>query len=278
MYTRLVAVLSAALAAVMAGAPASAASPQFNPPKQFYLSLGDSVAFGYQDAKFKSELLAGTYSPSDFPGYTYQFGAAMQPFRPELKVVDYGCPGETTSSYMSACAFQASGLALHDGYSGKSQMQAALDFLRAHPGQVSPITVSLGANDVEQCPLPPDATCVATEIATVGQNLATILASLRAAAPNAEIIALQYYNPLFVVDPASDAVIGALDEAIGAAAASAGGRVANAFAAINAPPEGANVCIYTLMCPGGDIHPSDAGYAVINEAFWASSGYGLLTS
>jgi hypothetical protein len=124
-------------------------------------------------------------------------------------------------------------------------------------------------------------TCVGTEIATVGQNMTTILASLRAAAPNAEIIALQYYNPL-VADPDiqvdTDPIIVALDEAIRAAAASVGGRVANSFAVINAQPELTNVCFYTLMCPGGDVHPSDAGYAAISGMFWASSDYGRLTS
>jgi lysophospholipase L1-like esterase len=284
MRTRLLAVLVAALAAVIGGVPASATSPQFNPPKQFYLSLGDSVAFGYQNDKFFSELVGGTFSPSNFPGYSYPFGADMQQLRPGLHVADFGCPGETTVSYMGTCAFQAAGLALHDGYSGESQMQAALNFLRAHHGQVSPITISLGANDVQSCLPAADPTCIATEIATVGTNMTTILGALRAAAPNAEIIALQYYNPLFVVNPATDPFARELNSAIGAAAASADGRVANAFAVINAPPEATNVCIYTLMCPGvytpegGDIHPSDPGYAVITGVFWNSSGYARLTS
>jgi lysophospholipase L1-like esterase len=278
------AALVAALAAVVVGVPVSADSLQFNPPKHFYMSLGDSVAFGFQHDKFFSELLAGTYSPSDFPGYSYPFGADMQLLRPGLRVVDYGCPGETTVSYMGTCSFQAAGVALHDGYSGESQMQAALHFLQAHPGQVSPITISLGANDVQSCLPAADPTCIANEIAIVGQNMTTILAGLRSAAPNAEIIALQYYNPLFVVNPATDAFALALNGAIATAAVSAGGRVANAFAVINAPPEATNVCIYTLMCPGvytpegGDIHPSDPGYAVITGVFWNSSGYARLTS
>jgi lysophospholipase L1-like esterase len=284
MRARVLAALVAALAAVIGGVPVSADSLQFNPPKDFYMSLGDSVAFGFQHDKFFSELLAGTYSPSNFPGYSYPFGADMQVLRPGLHVVDYGCPGETTVSYMATCGFQAAGVALHDGYSGESQMQAALNFLHAHPGQVSPITISLGANDVQTCLPAADPTCIANQIAIVGQNMTTILAGLRAAAPNAEIIALQYYNPLFVVNPATDAFALALNGAIATAAASVGGRVANAFAVINAPPEATNVCLYTLMCPGvytpegGDIHPSDPGYAVITGVFWNSSGYARLTS
>jgi hypothetical protein len=71
----------------------------------------------------------------------------MRAVDPQLTVVDYGCPGETTISFTTACDLQESGIQLHDGYPGRSQESAALDFLRAHPGQVSPITVSLGGND-----------------------------------------------------------------------------------------------------------------------------------
>ncbi len=37
----LAALVAAALAGVIGAVPASAGSPQFNPPKHFYLSLGD---------------------------------------------------------------------------------------------------------------------------------------------------------------------------------------------------------------------------------------------
>jgi hypothetical protein len=44
------------------------------------------------------------------------------------------------------CFFQQIGLALHDEFTG-SQLDAATAFLHAHPGQVSPITLSIGAGD-----------------------------------------------------------------------------------------------------------------------------------
>ena len=45
------------------------------------------------------------------------------------------------------CIFQQIGLALHDEFSG-SRLDAATAFLRAHPGQVSPITLSDGGADM----------------------------------------------------------------------------------------------------------------------------------
>jgi lysophospholipase L1-like esterase len=142
---------------------------------------------------------------------------------------------------------------------------------------VSPITVALGANDAQQ----------GVSNSVIQQNLTRILGELHKAAPNAEIIVLQYYNPFYVADPTTDALAMALDASIGAAASSVGARVANAFAVINDPnppppaTEFLDVCFYTLMCVAGvapDIHPSDAGYTTIAGVFWNASGYARLTS
>jgi lysophospholipase L1-like esterase len=278
MRFRFLALVVGIVAAVGGTVPASASSNHFNPPKRYYLSLGDSVAFGYQRDKLNFEVATHTYSPSNFPGYTYAFGADMRAVRPALTVVDYGCPGETTVSYTLGCFAQdGQGLPLHDSYAGRSQEQAALAFLHAHHSQVSPITVALGANDAMNGVLD----------SVIQQNLTQILNKLRAAAPNAEIIVLQYYNPYYVVDPRTDARAMALDASIGAAASSVGARVANAFAVINDPnptppaTEFSDVCFYTLMCVAGvafDIHPSDAGYTTIAGVFWDASGYARLTS
>jgi lysophospholipase L1-like esterase len=203
----------------------------------------------------------------------------MRAVDPKLTVVDYGCPAETTISFTTACDFQESGVQLHDGYPGRSQESAALDFLRAHRGQVSPITVSLGGNDF----------FAGSSLADIQTRLTRILGELRAAAPDAEIIVLQTYNPLtfFAQDPVPDAAISALNGVIGAAAASAGARTADSFAVFNnpnpAPPatELTNICMWTLICSDGvngpDGHATDLGYQKIADIFWEASGYGRLT-
>jgi len=278
MRIRLLGLVAAAVAVAVGAMPVSADSAIFNPPKQYYLSLGDSLAFGFQNDRFVSELASGTYSPAHFPGYTYAFGDHMRTVDPRLNVVDYGCPSESTISFTTACAFQERGVPLHNGYAGQSQEQAALAFLGAHGGNVSPITVSLGANDLEN----------GVSVAEIQANLTGIMGRLRAAAPYAEIIVLDYYNPLFFNgQPIPDAAIGLLDQAIDAAAHSAAARSANAFAVFNVatPPatEVTNICQLTLMCPGGvinpkgDFHPSDLGYNTIAGIFWDASGYDRLT-
>ena len=137
----------------------------------YYLALGDSLATGYAAGPGEGyvDLLAHHYADR-WPGLT---------------LVDYGCSSETTTSMMdgSICRF-----------GGKSQLDAATDFLAAHPGQVAMITIDIGGNDVVFCS---DATCFNDALSTMDANLATILGRLRAAAgPATPMFGMNYFDPL----------------------------------------------------------------------------------
>jgi hypothetical protein len=257
----------------------SASSEQFNPPKHYYLALGDSLAYGFQHAKFVGELVAtGHVDPATFPGYAGDFAVSLQGIRPGIQEFNYGCPGETTSSYFQGCAFRAQ-FPLHNDYV-TSQDVAAVAFLKSHPGQVSPITLDNGANDVTPCLFTADPNaCFAAAIVGVGANLDLALAHLRAAAPDAEIIVMQYYDPFALAVPSSLTVTESLNAVIAAAAAKHGARLADAFTPINiSPPAGQNLCTLTLACQTPfDEHASDLGYALIAQQFWAASGYSRLS-
>ncbi len=285
MRVRIAAICVAVITLVAGALPAAAAPGQYQAPRQFYLALGDSLAYGYEQAKDTAGATQQTFNT----GYVDDFAAAIHTLRPDVGVTNYGCPGETTSSYLSGCAWHAVfGRPLHSDYS-TSQEVAALAFLHSHPGQVSPITIDLGANDalgvVNGCRF--DSACIAQTfpgvLQTIGANLSLTLAHLRAAAPRSEIIVMLYYNPVYVVAPTTDLLLAQLNGVIASAAAPYGVRLANAFAVINQnptfPSEGAAVCALTGMCsppPGGDIHANDLGYALIGTQFWAASGYGQL--
>jgi lysophospholipase L1-like esterase len=261
---------------VLAAVPASASSPKFDPPRSFYLALGNSLAFGYQQYKFLANY--PTENPSAFSsGYVDDFAGMLQGIDPGIETVNLGCPGETTSSYMGGgCPYTAHGFALHHFYAG-SQMDATTSFLKAHPHQVSPITIDLGANDVDSCGF--DQACIAAEIATVGVNMRAILSAIRANAPEAEILVMEYYNPFAVIDPSTNAGAEALNSVLASDAALVRGRLADAFTPFNlASPQPATLCALTLFCTSlNDIHASDAGYVVIAQQFWTASGYGRLT-
>lgn len=266
----------AAVAALLAGTTsAGASSEHFNPPKHFYLALGDSLAYGFQQAKFNSEfphIDASTFNT----GYVDDLGSLLSNVSSSIQTVNLGCPGETTASYFVGCRYEALGFPLHTSYAA-SQEAAALALLKAHPGQVSPITLDNGANDVTPCLSSPDPNCFPNAVAAVGANLDTALAHLRAAAPNAEIIVMEYYDPFAAAFPTSLATTQLLNQAIAGAAAAHGARLADAFGPFNlAQPQPATLCSLTFFCATGDVHATDLGYAVIAQQFWAASGYSRL--
>lgn len=271
--------------------PVAAQTAANAPPQHYYLALGDSLAFGYQDAKVHAE--APNVNPTTFnTGYVDDFAAMLAIVRPDIQTVNYACPGATTAEFVSTPGCPSYPFPLHAGYSG-SQLDAAVAFLQAHPGQVNPITVSLGNDDVlrlaQSCGgfTASSVACVVPKLPallqSVGANLTRILATLRSAAPNSEIIVTQSYDPA-AIDPtiaaAADTVILALNHVIASAATSQGALVADFFAPFNRTPDGPQaLCRLTLICtPDRDIHPSDAGYAVAAQQVWNASGYAKLAS
>jgi lysophospholipase L1-like esterase len=270
-----------------------------------YLALGDSLAYGYHAAQFKSELESkGFVEPTTFDeGYVDDFGFTLKLTHPKLQVINDGCPGETTDTFIKGsgiagfCAGGPTGTPfpyafLHHPYTPHtSQLADALAILKENPN-VSPITLDIGANDVLQflaskCGFPSTFACspaeVEAEFAHVASNVLSILTQLHAAAPNAQMVLLGLYNPYPTVLPApgGDKTTAALNAALqSVAAAVPGTSFANPELAFNpsilvGAPETADlptICAFTAMCPGGtfnptspnaDIHPTTLGYGVM---------------
>jgi lysophospholipase L1-like esterase len=271
---------AAALVAGPAGARAlgGPTRPGFRPPAATsYLALGDSLAFGYSQAKFNEHF--PEENPADFEtGYVNDFGDVLKLFDPGLQIVNDGCPGETTESFIHGpCAYvDPDGFTLHHPYAGgpsSSQLSDALAYLEAHPGSVNPITIDIGANDAlglieTTCKL--EAACIAAGapavFAKIGANLGLILGELRAAAPHAQIIVLGLYNPFGETIAGGDALTAALNEVEAKVAAGVGARFADPLPFFNPPGalEAPTICLLTNMCtPLKDIHPTDLGYRVL---------------
>ena len=274
----LMAISLLALAVNVSSASASP-PPKFNPPKSYYLALGDSFAFGYQVTR-----LTTPPDPAAFDhGFVDGLAVYLRPIQPTITTVNYGCPGESTVTFIQGgCPWTALGYPLHESFTG-SQLDAAVAFLRAHPGEVSPITISLALNDVQQfiadCAF--DLVCIQQGApATVRQittNLAWILERLRAAAPNVEIIVLGPYDPFFCCLEFADLLFMALDDAMAGTAARGSARYAGIFPTFN--PQGdidaeiQKLCTLTLWCSHGDGHPSDLGYQVMADTIFDASEY-----
>jgi len=257
--------------------------PQFNPPKSYYLALGDSLSFGYQSFKAHANL-----PPSAFnTGYVDVFGARLREIRPGIITVNYGCPGESTQSFVTGpCIWTATGHQLHDTFSG-SQLQAAVAFLRAHPGEVSPITLTLWGNDFPMLLGPCtfngqiDLNCVrdaapgfATELV---KRISGILEQLRSAAPNAEIIVIGTMDTFLDAFAFADPLFQALNTLMAQAAAANRVRFADPFPVFNpqddVSAEVQAICTQTLLCADGDSHPSDTGYRTLATLIFDASQY-----
>jgi lysophospholipase L1-like esterase len=249
----------------------TSAQAVYRSPQSYYLALGDSIAYGFQPDKAK----AGA-RPSDFQtGYVDLFAARLRKLSPKIQLVNYGCPGESSVTFTrGGCPALADGIKLHDPFRG-SQLKAALSLVRAHRGQVSPITLTLWGNDL--LPLSEKGKGAPRAIASFASRLNSILKRLRVAAPAAEIIVTGAWNPEADRLKQAQPLYRSLDAAIARAAAASRVRVANTFAAFNPPgsfrTQRVRLCTLTFFCSKGDPHPTDAGYRAMADAFMAASGY-----
>ncbi len=270
-----------------------------------YLALGDSLAYGFHEAQFNSELAAGDVNPATFnQGYVDDFGALVHVLNRHAQTINDGCPGETTDTFINGSGLPVPGFCaggphgtpfpyayLHHAYSGSSQLADALSILAANQN-VSPITLDIGANDVLQflestCGFPATDTCsngqVAGEYGHIVNNLGIILNELHAAAPKAEIVVLGLYNPYPTVLPApgGDVATAELNAAMAAVTKSVpGASFANPEPAFNpaglaGKPETGDiptVCAFTGMCPGGTYSPGSPNADIHPTTL----GYGVL--
>jgi lysophospholipase L1-like esterase len=264
------------LVAALLGPPAALAEDG-DPAVHYYVAVGDSLA-------------AGPERGGDANDYPEQLFVNLRQADPNLRLVRFGCGGETTASMISASLpWEGRGEGYLCSYPHGSQLADAARFLQAHRQFVSLVTIDIGANDVLFCVADLDQTCLAEGLAAIEQNLPLILSALRAAVgPDVPIVGMNYYNPLLAFWFASPAfaaatnqmVVGQVNPALEAAYADAGSPVADvesAFATTDWTPEGGvplnvlRICQWTLMCApppiGPDVHPNAAGYGVIAGAF-----------
>ena len=259
-----------------AASPVEAASE----PTSYYLSVGDSLAQGFQP-------IGGPHANSTAAGYNQ--GYADQLFKlaregggEHLRLVKLGCGGETTATMIanSLCPYETG-----------SQLGDAVEFLDEHQGEIAFITIDIGGNDVLQCDA--DSACFIPQIST---NLPRILNTLRQhAGPGVPIVGMNYYSPevaQWFVDPAAGeaaaAASVALNDFLESLFTGVGVPVADvesAFAVTDfatladlkgvglVPLSVYNVCTLTWICKGPplgpDIHANNDGYGVIAESFAA---------
>lgn len=250
------------------------ASTGFVGPKAYYLALGDSLAFGYQPNFDWSH------------GYAAAFYADLRT-RGTGHATNLACLDETTTTFVNGgCPYAYLRRTLYGG----PQLKAAVSFIAAHPAQVSPVTLDIGANDL--LPLLNTSTCAvsssaATALATFNANFTAILSQLSAALKGTgDLLVMNYYDPYQNQCASNPQVASLFDTFNGdiendiATCTYGGGQpctghladVATAFGGATTPNP--NLCTDTWICSAyHDIHATTQGYGVIAHAFESAAGY-----
>ena len=282
--------LATLAAAAAGGCSGPAGAGQARPPARYYLALGDSLAQGVQPDTAGHSVRTGQ-------GYPDQLYTALRRHQPGLRLVKLGCPGETTVTMIDG------GICSYPG--GRTQLAAAVRFLRGHQGRVSLITLDIGANDPQSCITATSAwtfvSCAALSIPRSAANLQAILARLRAAGPRVRIVAMDYYLPALaqwrhglpgqllarageLATAGYNALLTRVYQKSGVPVADVSGafHTADFSPRVSVPGFGwlprnvAAICQWTWECAppprGPNEHPNQAGYRVIARAFLAVVG------
>lgn len=283
---RAVCALGLSALALVAVAPAAYAAKRT--PVQYFLSMGDSYSVGAQDSVGHATL----HGPAN------QLLPLARARGYRFKLVQLGCGGATTGSMLTqkgcSTAARAPGEA---NYPSITQVQAAVAFIRKHPGKVGLVTISIGGNNVTPCiPLTNRIACVRTAMKTVSKNVRTIVKRLRAAGGKKLRIVGSTYPDVVLGAWVRTDVFGSQGPTIAAesltafsqlinpglrsAYASAGGAFVDVtqatgaygpFVTTNSPVYGqipvpvAKVCTLTYFCSLLGIHMTTAGYHIIAE-------------
>lgn len=237
-----------AIPRTVVGAEGAAVASGAVGPGDAYLALGDSIAAGI-----------GASRP-DEGGYAAIVAGYLDRLVPEpIQRLNLAVPGETSGSLL-------------DG----DQLAWALRFLdaaRRNDLRISPITVTVGANDLLRAGSEPSERAEALE--DVSANLGNLLARLRSATqdasgrPTADIVFTGYYDASETPPEVAGSDgwwLAALDRTIAREAE----RFAVRWVDVAATFRGRE---NELTRYPEDIHPTDAGHRVIAEAVWRALGY-----
>ncbi|MEV7731777.1 SGNH/GDSL hydrolase family protein [Streptomyces sp. NPDC088921] len=246
----------------------------------YYISLGDSLASGYQPDVNQDTRIA----------YTDQLYAQLKQRQPGLKHIRLGCTGETTASLLEGgtCHYP----------NAKSQLDAAVRALAKHRGHVSYVTIDIGANDILECADDAtgaiDQTCVNRAIQAIPTNLAQITRALRqAGTQGTRYVGATYYNPFLAqwlrgaagqqTAQSSVGLVKSENAALSRVYTATGFKVADMAGAFSSddvtpisvpgygevPANVAKICQLTWACALQDPHPNPLGHKVIASTFAA---------
>jgi lysophospholipase L1-like esterase len=245
--------------------------------EKVYLSLGDSLAFGYTTVATSTEPSFGDR------GYVapYADWLATRDGGVRPKVVNLGITGESTASFFDT---SNAARAVNLTYGGMSLSQSAklaqvVSDEGALGNAIETVSVALGANDIFQVVLQPgfidlpgaqQLGAIFAALQSALDNYTLAMTQVRSLLPEADLLIIGQYNPFAAVpeSPASafaPLIVDALNQINTNVASAFGGRYIDTFSAF-----AGNEAVYTQILldgpPGSNPHPTPAGYAAIAAA------------
>jgi len=238
------------------------------------LALGDSIAFGYNP-------FGNFTKQNNFVGYP-------ETFKSEMAVKNASCPGESSSSFLSAsapdfgCRSYKANYPLHVNYAGAAtQMEYAVARLTGDDiDKPTLVTLNISGNDIfllqRSCASDPNpAQCFAngapTLIGTVAHNVATILGNIRATGYQGRLV----YMTLYATDysnPSAVQFLLALNGTVANVARQFGAQIADGFTAFKTAAGNLSPCAAGLLIPTPtnpqlcDVHPTLEGQQVLAQS------------
>lgn len=237
------------IVAAAAATPTPEPAPALVGPRPIYLALGDSLAYGVQPNLTLNQ------------GYADALFARLR-VQGATQIVNFACPGESSVTMLDGgCPMRPLRKVRYEG----SQIDAAVAFITENRGQVSPVTLTLGVNDVINDIGPgcrEQRAAFADHLEAMATNLDVIVGRLtEALAGQGDLIVTLYYNPFESACPNTAAYVTQVNSTIAEAARRHGALVADATADF-----AGRTCELTWFCTRRDTHANTAGYQLIADA------------
>jgi lysophospholipase L1-like esterase len=258
-----------ALAVFVVPGPAFAGS-------QTYLALGDSATFGYDPSTPAS--LVPSYADQGFVSlFANSLASINGGVRPD--VLNLAISGELSTTFFDTTApgFTNRDPELNLNYptlmppSQNAEMISSINSIHAAGNSVGFVSFVIGANDIFQlvgsaafqnASAGDQQAMIAAALGTIQSNYLTVLGELHSLAPEAKIFLPAYYNPFPTFDPDHafyDSILSVFDPLVQADAAAYGATF------VDLEPAFLGNELQLTNIATGDVHPNQAGYAVIAE-------------
>ncbi|MFE7135250.1 SGNH/GDSL hydrolase family protein [Streptomyces sp. NPDC057638] len=268
---------------VIGGSGGASASPALTAGAQptYYVSLGDSLATGFQPDVHQDTNL----------GYTDKLFAQLKKTDANLRHIKLGCTGENTVTMIKG------GICTYKDSANKtvSQLNKAVDFLKVNGAQVKFVSLNIGGNDLGACfqQGAVNIACSLEALRTVDTNVAKITSAINtASSATTHLAGANSFNPFVVTFVSGSAgqqtafitagFLQSFNEIVARHYARSHFSLADfakAYASfaftpdVDAPPLGrvptnvAKLCELTFVCgPLQDIHPNPNGHQVLADA------------